>query len=266
VYPKNQTFTENVVLKFNMFLNFISPPTGTTESSIFGINHSGTITNRHAKAGSDGVWFAVESDGSAQGGRSYVVYHPVNTTSVPALDSRHANTLTEVFPNPPFLAAGAAAGQWVDVTVRQEHRLVTWDINGVEILRWPNTNMFTTGTIMLGHMDSFNSVGSTNNLTLFDNVRVWNLDTALPPASVLARTITVANGTVSILFRHRQWSVRPRAERHHHPRWPSQWPVSLLRKIPRDHSREVLPHSLQRIAHLKTFAGGIRERCRLFFF
>lgn len=200
VYPKNQTFSENVVLKFNMFLNFITPPTGTTESSIFGINHSGAITNRHNKAGSDGVWFAVESDGSAQGGRSYVVYHPVNTTAVPALDARHANTLTEVFPNPPFLAAGAAAGQWVDVTVRQEHRLVTWDINGVEILRWPNTNMFTSGTIMLGHMDSFNSVGSTNNLTLFDNVRVWNLDTALPPASVLARQITVNNGTVSILF------------------------------------------------------------------
>lgn len=175
VYPKDKTFSGNYLLKFDMYMTYDPSAAGTTENSSFGINHSGNLTNRYATAGSDGIWFGVESDGSAQGGRSYVMYMPTNTTSAPAFEAKPAAQFTSVFPAPPFEAAGAPSGQWVDVSIRQENNVVTWKINGNTIFQKPITTGATSGDIMLGYMDTFNSIGSTNNFVIYDNVKVYSL-------------------------------------------------------------------------------------------
>jgi hypothetical protein len=50
-----------------------------------------------------------------------------------------------------------------------------------------NNTAFTSGTIMLGYMDSFASVGSTNNYVVYDNVRVVNLTLNRPNITAVRR-------------------------------------------------------------------------------
>jgi hypothetical protein len=185
LYARDQSFSGDYALRFNMYLTFSTELGGTTEYSIFGINHSGNLTNRHNTAGSDGCWFAVESDGSSQGGRAYTSYLTADTNAVPTYLAKPSSEFLPYFTKPPYLGdvnilGGAASGQWVDVEVAQIGYLLSWKINGTLIMERTNTTSFTSGTIMLGHMDPFASIGSAKNFVVFDNVRVVNLQTARP--------------------------------------------------------------------------------------
>jgi hypothetical protein len=180
LYPRGQSFSGGYALRFDMYLTFNSSAAGTTEHATFGINHSGTFTNRHGAVGGDGLWFAVETDGSASSGRSYVSYLG-NPTAAPAFQAKPASTFAPYFPTPLYLAAGAASGRWVDVEVIQLNGVVTWNINGVTVFERTDTQAYTTGTIMLGYMDTFNSIGSPENYVIFDNVTVVQLQAAPPP-------------------------------------------------------------------------------------
>lgn len=177
-FPVGQDLKGDFSVRFDMFLNVNLGAAGSTEHAIFGINHSGTGTNRHATAGTDGLWFAVETDGSASSGRSYVSYYAPTIATAPTFLSKTATELNKVFTKPPYLAAGAASGRWVDVELRQVGETVTCFINGTTLFTRTGTG-FNHGALMLGHMDTFGSVGSKDNYTLFDNLRVINL--SVPP-------------------------------------------------------------------------------------
>ena len=202
VLPKDHTFSGDYVLKFDMFLTYDSSAAGTTEHSIFGINHSGTVTNRHGSAGSDGVWFAIETDGSGSGGgRSYTIYTPTNNTGVPPFAAKPASAFANVFTVPPYLAAGAPSGAWVDVSVRQLADVVTLKIENNIIFQWTNSGSFKAGDLMLGYMDSFNSVGATNNFVIYDNVRVISLGGGTIPGDVVTiGGISRVGANMQILF------------------------------------------------------------------
>jgi hypothetical protein len=186
IYPLNVAFSNEYVLRFDMYQNFDSLAAGTTEHAIFGVNHSGARTNRalsaNGLAGGDGVWAAIESDGSASStGRSYALFGSTNDTVVPPFSSVSARSNDTFFTTPPFkgIPGGAPSGQWVDVELSQTNQsgllVVTLKINAVTILSRTNNTAFTSGTIMFGYMDSFASIGGTNNFVVFDNVRVINL-------------------------------------------------------------------------------------------
>ena len=64
------------------------------------------------------------------------------------------------------------------------------------VLSRTNNTASTNGTIMLGHMDSFASIGSPLNYTLYDNVRVINLTKT--PIRITA--ITPGGGNLLIDF------------------------------------------------------------------
>jgi hypothetical protein len=163
---------------------------GSTEHALFGLNHSGTRTNRALTAGGlvggDGVWVASESDGSgSSSGRSYAIFGSTNATVAPPFSSVTAATYGSFFTVPPFRAAGAPSYQWTDVELSQTNNpsglfVVTLKINNVTILSRTNNSLSTNGTIMLGYMDSFGSIGSLTNYVVFDNVRVVNLTLARP--------------------------------------------------------------------------------------
>ena len=198
LYPKEAVLSGNFAVRFHMYLTFNTSAAGTTEHALFGINHSGTLTNRHGTAGGDGLWFAVETDGSASSGRSYVSYTGV-ATDVPTFTAKPAGDFAAYFTAPPFLAAGAAAGQWVDVEVIQNRGQVSWYLNGVLIHETSELAGFTAGRLMLGYMDTFNSVGSPDNYVIFDNLRVVQLP-AGPSEAAQITSIQVANGTVRLRF------------------------------------------------------------------
>ena len=195
----DEAFSGDYLVKFDMFLNYGA--TATTEAAIYGINHSGLLTNRYNTAGSDGVWFFVETDGSSQGGRAYVLFQPVDTNAVPPFISRRADEpyFTSIFTSPPFLAPGSPAGDWVDVSILQENDIITWRINNRLVFQTTNTTSMDSGKVMLGHADTFNSVGSTNTFTIYDNLRVYQIGDGTPePSEIVISSIAEADGNIVI--------------------------------------------------------------------
>lgn len=195
VYAKGQNFTGNYTVKFDLWINADLSVGGSTEHAIMGINHSGTRTNRAAFAGGDGLWFAAGTDGSTSALYRHYVGSP---TANPTSETIGETQFTSFFTAPPFLAPGAVSGHWVDGEITQQDGVVTLKFNGVPIFTKTNATSFTAGTLMLGHADLFNSVGSPNNFSVFDNVRVYAQ--AEPPKPIVIQPATVEGGDVVLTW------------------------------------------------------------------
>jgi len=227
VYPNGRSFSNNFALRFDMYL-MQNGSAGTTEYSIFGINHDGTHTNwfRDSTAGIggtpspsyDGLWCFVEVDGAALGtfnGNAPTGDYGLLSSNVatvagitgPAnLVSRTAATFAQTFHQPPW-TAGSGAGaigntpttatpSWAQVELSQIGKIITLKINNTVILSYSNTTAFTKGNIMLGYDDAFDSVGSGGGgLVFFDNVRVVSL-----PAGIQITNIVIVGNNAQIDF------------------------------------------------------------------
>ncbi len=210
LFPKNQNFSGNFVLKFDMFLAhsaYTDAGVGTTEYGLFGINHSGNHVNWFALNGtaqradflssavgrdnSDGLFFALTGDGGAA--RDAVSLQgvaggaplPKMADSSGGLTDRNSdgaidsNTdvdtyFANVFPAGKFEEVGFAGKRWLAVEISQVGDLVTWKIDGHVIAQRTNDTTFKSGTIMLGCSDPFTSISDPleETFVLFDNVRV----------------------------------------------------------------------------------------------
>ena len=201
LYPKNQTFSGNFALRFDMYL--IIPTTATTEYALFGINHSGNQTNwfRNSTGGFtgvspmgwtfDGLFYGVETDAGALG--DYALYSAPTTAgnNPTSLNSRNASTLTSVLKAPPYALAGAPSNlsssstpSWADVEISQVGDLVTLKINRTVIFSYTNTTAFASGNVMLGHSDAYDSIGASDGGVIYDNVRVIRLAASAAAANI----------------------------------------------------------------------------------
>lgn len=213
VYPRGKSFSGNFALRFDMFLHVVVPNTVSTEYVLFGINHSGTKTNwfRNSPGGVpagwefDGVFYGIEADGAGLG--DYANYSAPTTaannpTSLGA--GRSATTLTQVFKSPPWSVPGAPANNlsfgtpiWADVEVSQIGNLLTLKVNNTTIFSTINTTPFTSGNIMLGYNDAYDSIGLTTSYVVIDNVRVVRLPASSRPNIT---DIRLNGGNVEISF------------------------------------------------------------------
>lgn len=187
LYPVGQSFSGVFSLKFDVWINWTTPSTA-TEHTLFGINHSGDVTNRVGQSVSDGLFFAMNGDGGSTGTsptlRDYSVFRG-GTNGIPVLTTTgfgptaplgaqfdNANAgFVSLFParNP----AGSAGNGWVAVEVQQTTNLVTWFLDGTIVAQYTNTTAFTNGNIMIGYNDNFGtSIGDLNNFAVIDNLRV----------------------------------------------------------------------------------------------
>ena len=186
LYPTNQTFAGDFALRFDMYLSFGTA--GTTEHAIAGLNHSTLRTNRatqsvdvnNTTAGGDGVWVAIETDGSAN--RDYTAYTTTNQTNTPVIiASQTATTMTPFIPSPPYAFPGSpgvsptSAKEWSTVELIQLANVITLKVNAATVFTFTNTTGFTSGDVMIGMNDQFDSVGSAANFVIFDNVEVVRL-------------------------------------------------------------------------------------------
>ncbi|MCW5554595.1 MAG: hypothetical protein KIS67_20845 [Verrucomicrobiae bacterium] len=211
VYPRNRSFAGDYALRFDMYM--IVGTVATTEYSLFGINHSGTMTNwfRNSAGGVpagwtfDGLFYGVETDAAALG--DYVLYSSPTTAGnnpTALTPGRNASTLTQVFKAPPFRYAGAPSNpnfslepSWVDVEVSQVGQLVTLKMNNIVIMSYTNTTPYTSGNVMLGFVDAYDSIGTdVAAAVIFDNVRV--VDLTQPTVTITA--VKVVGGNVEIDF------------------------------------------------------------------
>jgi hypothetical protein len=198
-YPNGRSFSGNYALRFDMFL-IENSGTYTTEYSLFGINHSGTKTNwfRGSTVGFngvdpvgwsfDGVFYAVEADASGLG--DYVGYSSPTTAShnpTALTPGVGATDLTGVFKAPPWATGGTLIGGspanmygsttpiWADVELKQLNGVIYWSINHTLIFAYTNTTSYTSGNIMLGYTDAYDSIGGTGGAVIYANARVISL-------------------------------------------------------------------------------------------
>lgn len=210
LYPKNRTFTGNYAVRFDMFL--VAPGTSPTEYALFGINHSGNLTNwfRNSTGGVpsgwtfDGLFYSVEADAAANGDYVLFTAPSAETNNPVTLTSRTAASLTGIFKTPPYSKAGAPANTsstttptWADVEISQVGSVVTLKINNTVILTQTNSTAFTSGNIMLGVCDAYDSLGSADGAVIYDNLRVIQLASTSRPA---ISGIRVVGNTVEISF------------------------------------------------------------------
>jgi hypothetical protein len=223
VYPRNQTFSGNFALRFDMFL-IMGAGSFTTEYALMGINHSGNQINWFRNSGNgftnsvyDGLWAYVESDGASLGNNTTVFADYVLNTA-PVVDNagvwgptvlaqRAADTLEDVFKTPPW-AVGAGTGgvpanqlsgttpSWAQVELSQVNNVVTLKINNTVIFSHQNATTFKDGTIMLGYDDPFDSNGPTDAGVVIDNVRVVRL---VEEVLIITQT-RIVDGKVQIDF------------------------------------------------------------------
>lgn len=204
VFPKSKTFEGDFALRADVYISVGTDAGGTTEHTLFGINHSGIKALRHGKADGDGLWFAVDGDGSDN--RGFAFYGTADATAPTLLKS--SRSFDWAFPSPPYGFAGApnnstnrvtgqgAGGIWADVEVRQQAGIVTMNVNGTTLFTITNSYAYTNGTVMLGHNDQFASVGSLDTYSLWDNLRVVQFAPADMSVNVTGIRLNGANVTI----------------------------------------------------------------------
>jgi len=221
LYPTNFVISGDYSFKFDLWLNWVVAA-GSTEHALFGINHSGAVTNQIGKTGSDGLFFAMDGDGgsSATSGavRDYSVFRGGGPGAAPLMLTTNntefgpAPLLAPQFDNanPGFVSlfpartipgygttpTGSAGLGWVRGEVRQKYDRITWLLNDTIVAQCTNSPAYTNGTILIGLSDFFESTGHTNNFVIFDNLRVESI----PPASITLQSPQILGGTFSFSF------------------------------------------------------------------
>jgi hypothetical protein len=206
LYPIGQNFSGNFALKFDMFLDIV-PGGSSTEYALFGINHSGTKTNWWRSGGVpagwtfDGIFYAIETD--AQSAPNFVNYSSPTTNNNPTALTAGVNSsaLAAAFKSPPWVVAGSPAMSissntpvWSDVELSKIGSLITLRINKTVIFTYTNTTLYTSGNIMLGYEDAFDSTGPVQDYVVYDNLRVISL------AGPIVTAINRVGGNVQIDF------------------------------------------------------------------
>lgn len=221
IYPKDQTFSGNYAVKFDMWLNYngvAGGGVGSTEFATFGINHLGDKVNwENGNFPSDGVWFGVTGESGAAGDyRGYVGDGGTaalrSTGELGGFLDRNEDGVYEdevvgdeadtfpffqLFPQSLFETRGMPGKQWVEVEIRQRTNdngayVVTWLMNNYVIAEHQNGEAvgMTAGNLMLGTMDIFPSIADPkeDNYVIYDNVRVVDLTEAAPLPVVTVQT------------------------------------------------------------------------------
>lgn len=184
-----QTFSGNYALRFNLFASVPLPSASATEAVLAGINHSGTKTNWTRSGGVpagwtfDGLFSAIVVEGGSA--PNYGLYStPTTAGNIPTLvASQSSANLTAAFKANPYGFAGTIGNSnnpagfftypiWVDVEIAQINDVITLRLNNTPVYSFVNTNAFKSGKFMLGYMDSFDSIGSSQSYVVIDNVRV----------------------------------------------------------------------------------------------
>ncbi len=200
LYPKNQTFSNNYMLRFDMWMNYAGGPgggSGSTEYATCGINHTGTEVNwgSGTASSSDGLWFAATGEGGSSS--DYIAYtgNPLGnpaaltvatggfaTDGAQTLDAAADILYVSTFPPNTYETYGSPGKHWVQGEISQVNKVITWRLNGVVVSERTNTTAFTNGDIMIGYMDIFSSIANPpqDDYVIFDNVQVF--EAAVAPA------------------------------------------------------------------------------------
>jgi hypothetical protein len=239
-YFTNLFLSGNYAVRFNMNLIQSATASLADEGAIFGINHSGSLSNWWYGDGfidstqswsSDGIWYYVTAQPSGAAVGDYLEYTGAGGTNENAgwqrLAALTAASFTGVFKDTngspgggPFTAldysgnnesgvpaegspdAGYDDSTWSDVEIRQQNNVVTMSINHTPIFVYTNTTVWTSGYLMLGYAAPFGGSTTPTPGTAEAGVYYANLQVVqLPtPPVVTINKIVISGGNVVITF------------------------------------------------------------------
>ncbi len=231
VYYTNLWLDGDYAVRFNMNLIEGQVTANNTEGAIFGINHSGSLSNWWAGGGfvtnynwaSDGVWFYMTAQPGGQSQGDYQIFTGLggtngNTGWVRPLLAKTQTAFAEVFKDTPgpftcldqfglqssgvpangSPAIGFDASDWSDVEIRQQNNVVTMSINRTPIFTYTNTTVWTGGYLMLGYADPFGStIGNPEAGVYYANLQVVSLQST--PILITGIAINGANVVITFL-------------------------------------------------------------------
>lgn len=199
-------FGGNITMTFDMWLNYNTAGSGTTEQALFGINTDGAGVNSRTGAtqtGADGVWYHIATEGgygatsTTPNSRDYVNYINNSVPTSGRLDNNEAPFPT-LFQSPPAAIVGTPGNQWVRVKVEESGGNVVMSFNDVVVFNVANTGP-TDGSIFIGYQDPFSgSLADANSFALYDNLVV------VPEASSLLFGAVAATVVVGGVFWRRR--------------------------------------------------------------
>lgn len=226
-YYTNVFLSGNYAVRFNM--NIIQGQINQTEGAMFGINHSGSLSNwwygsgflTNATWSSDGIWYWITAQTGGAGAGDYLEYTgnggTNNNTGWQRLATKSAASFAQVFKeNPgPFTgidstgvnltpgvpdnttpALGYNASTWADVEIKQTNNVVTLSINHTPIFVYTNKTVWTSGYLMLGYSDPFSSVGSSDAGVYYANLQVVDLG----PTKMTINNLSINGNNIVIKF------------------------------------------------------------------
>jgi len=233
VYYTNIWLTGDYAVRFNMNLIEGETTATATEGAVFGINHSGSLSNWWYGSGfltnwtwaSDGIWYYVTAQPAGSAAGDYQVLTGLGGTNGnkgwqrPATAAQTA--FTQVFKNSanaltgPFTcldgfgnstagvpaesspALGYDASTWSDVEIKQLNNIVTMSINHTPILVYTNNTVWKSGYLMLGYADPYGtSIGSPEAGAYYANLQVVQLS----PTVIKISSIAITGGNDVITF------------------------------------------------------------------
>jgi hypothetical protein len=236
LYPTNFTFSGNYAVRFQMYVvqgSALTPaPDETGEGPLFGINHSGTLTNWWSDLTTtggpwsmDGVFYWFTAWAGHYGSPIYDMCEftgvtncicPANTgaqfpeawTYASFVNSFKSNVFTSlntssnlvggVPANASPLVVQNYSGNWADVQIVNSNNVVTMDINKTVVFSYVNTNsLFQQGTLMLGYEEPNGETAGAEAAVYFSNLQVVSL--ANPVLTITSISINGA-GSVVITF------------------------------------------------------------------
>ncbi|MGD0260498.1 MAG: hypothetical protein ABSD29_11820 [Verrucomicrobiota bacterium] len=236
LYPTNFTFSGNYAVRFQMYVvqgSALTPaPAETGEGPLFGINHSGTLTNWWSDLTTtggpwsmDGVFYWFTAWAGHYGSPIYDMCEftgvtncicPANTgaqfpeawTYASFVNSFKSNVFTSlntssnlvggVPANASPLVVQNYSGNWADVQIVNSNNVVTMDINKTVVFSYVNTNsLFQQGTLMLGYEEPNGETAGAEAAVYFSNLQVVSL--ANPVLTITSISINGA-GSVVITF------------------------------------------------------------------
>ena len=227
-YFTNVFLSGNYAVRFNM--NIIQGQVNQTEGVVFGINHSGSLSNWWYGSGfltngvtwsSDGIWYWITGQTGGAGAGDYLEYSgnggTNNNTGWMRIATKTASSFAQAFKESPgpftgidstgvtqspgvpdntTPALGYDASTWSDVEIRQTNNVVTLSINHTPIFVYTNKTVWKSGYLMLGYGDPFASVGSSDAGVYYANLQVVDLG----PIAMNINNISINGNNVVVKF------------------------------------------------------------------
>ena len=231
-YYTNVLLSGDYAVRFNMNIVEGQGTVTPTEGPVFGINHSGSLSNWWYGDGtisnltwsSDGIWYWIDAQPGGTGSGDYQEYTGSGGTNGNAgwtrLASAAAATYAQAFKDDdlgiygPFTcydafgtrSSGVPANgssvtdddsTWADVEIKQQHNVVTLSINHTPIFAYTNTTVWTSGYLMLGYADPYGTtVAGVEAGVYYANLQVVSLQ----PSPITINNIVISGGNVIITF------------------------------------------------------------------